>query len=1185
MNRLLEELKEMVHLVTQAVYFYRKQNYIKGNIYTVRLIKHGDIFFNYAEETGFNESIEFLLPIWKELLDASENGNETCLADIYENQLVPAFFEIQSFIIGKLGGEPTVYWESNMEILKNTDNGLYEILKEARESEKREYILSFAYTGDTVLSVETKQYGQVPLSSSINPWHEAILYADINNGQTGKCIIIGLGMGYHVNYIVSSSYFREIIILESDLEQLRICMMYTDMKTILSDNRVKIILCSKAENYAKWLVEDSKDSDMVYKIWYPSVKTIEDDAIRELLENYWVNTTSSENLENVMLGNFENNQKLYDEPIDNIKDTFKNKDIVIIAAGPSLDNSLDYLRKFLNRDNAIIVCVGKAAKKLISENIMPGYIVVIDAKKGTRWQTKGIENCGIPLIYLSTAAYSLVSEYNGKRYIAYQEGIELSKKYAEKNNLAAYQSGGSVATFAIDMAIRMKCRRVICVGLDMGYPGNNTHAGGIGGKIQNKKSLRKVESVAGEEIYTSKALDIYRRWIERRIENVTDVTFINASGGARIHGMEEKSLKDITEGYCKQIIYCYVQKQKDKLNEFVENHNNDSLIHIYFSVIEECEGKFLYALCDIANKYMKQDKMVWFVTDIKELYDIVKQLYSALFEKIIYIEQNNNKEFNNGLEIGKLVNYFLTLQKEFPHYLLMEKLYALKNSKNINDFTKFLYQLSNANIENNGKLTRLWTCLCELLVYEFRNNVFDKKCIYYILTVYSILMSISNDVTYTNLYLNEILANSDINTENLYFVWQQFKRISVRKGAVLNKKSNELCNLIYEKCYYGFKEIQNKELKKIPLENRNENVVILLTPQFLDETHAPTRSVIERAKILKKLGKTIIIINTTEQYLKEGYIPLYRAHEGTVLDKYNEIKEINICGEVIPFLQIPSDLPITYRIQVLIHVINKVKPYYILSIGTGSILADLCGNIVPCASMALAFSTFPKTKNKMKILGRKLTKEEKDIYANEDIDIIESRFTFDLKPEKSKFSRKEKRLPEDKFMLVVVGIRLEYEINDAFMSMLSDVCNKGCYIVFAGIMDNYNTLMEKYPIISSNSLFIGYCDDILALMEICDLYVNPDRLGGGFSIIEAFSKGVPGVYLKKGDVYTAGGEDFAVNNFDKMAEQILRYKEDKDYYNKMSGLAIERAKLMTSSIDAIADIDRQICQRIEEKYW
>ena len=71
-----------------------------------------------------------------------------------------------------------------------------------------------------------------------------------------------------------------------------------------------------------------------------------------------------------------------------------------------------------------------------------------------------------------------------------------------------------------------------------------------------------------------------------------------------------------------------------------------------------------------------------------------------------------------------------------------------------------------------------------------------------------------------------------------------------------------------------------------------------------------------------------------------------------------------------------------------------------------------------------------------------------------------------------------------------------------------------------------------------------------------------------------FVKGKPGVYLKSGDVYTAGGESFAVDSFKEMAGQILKYKEDKDYYNNISGLARKRAKLMTSSEEAIAGIDR-----------
>ena len=52
MKQLLEEARELLHFVTCAVYFYRKQNYIEGNAFNIRLIKQGEQFFDYAEEIG-----------------------------------------------------------------------------------------------------------------------------------------------------------------------------------------------------------------------------------------------------------------------------------------------------------------------------------------------------------------------------------------------------------------------------------------------------------------------------------------------------------------------------------------------------------------------------------------------------------------------------------------------------------------------------------------------------------------------------------------------------------------------------------------------------------------------------------------------------------------------------------------------------------------------------------------------------------------------------------------------------------------------------------------------------------------------------------------------------------------------------------------------------------------------------
>ncbi len=651
--------------------------------------------------------------------------------------------------------------------------------------------------------------------------------------------------------------------------------------------------------------------------------------------------------------------------------------------------------------------------------------------------------------------------------------------------------------------------------------------------------------------------------------------------------MEVNILSEVSGVSYNQVIYCYVEEQNASLDEFISKYDESSIIHIVTSVVESCEGQLLYCLCDILTNYIEsskeQDSGFWFVTDVKGLYDIVEKLFPSLFEEIIYVGKGNSAEFDSGLETDQLASYFINIQRSKLNASFMRKLWNLKSNGSIENFMEFLYELGDFGIEKEQILTKLWCCFCEILVYETECNNSADADFNYKLAVYSILMVLGKKASYINAYLNEVLENSKTKAGSMYFVWNQFKRMSLKKLAVFDNKSSQLCDELYNRSYNGFESELKEYFVKIPLEERDKNLVLISTIQFLDETHAPTRTVIERAKALKHLGKTVIIINTAEQYTMKNYLPMYSAGFGRVLEKYNNVNELKIGNDRFPFIQMPEHSTIQYRMGIMAKLLERYKPYYILSIGTGSMLADLCGNIVPCASMALAFSTIPKTMNKMKILGRNLYKEEKSLYIEDDI--IESRFTFELKPQKGIFSREYKGLPEDRFILVVVGIRLEFEVTDAFMDMLEEVCSQGCYVVFAGIMDNYNKLMESYPVVSANSSFIGYCNDMLALMDICDLYVNPERLGGGFSVIEAFVKGKPGVYLKSGDVYTAGGESFAVDNFKEMAEQILKYKEDKDYYNSMSGLARERAKLMTSSEEAIADIDRQICERVEKKYW
>lgn len=82
-----------------------------------------------------------------------------------------------------------------------------------------------------------------------------------------------------------------------------------------------------------------------------------------------------------------------------------------------------------------------------------------------------------------------------------------------------------------------------------------------------------------------------------------------------------------------------------------------------------------------------------------------------------------------------------------------------------------------------------------------------------------------------------------------------------------------------------------------------------------------------------------------------------------------------------------------------------------------------------------------------------------------------------------------------------------------------------------------------------------------------------------FSVIEAFSKGKPGVTIHYGDVAAAAGDDFCVTDYEEMIRVIKRYTEDKGYYEQMVKKGKIRAKEMTDSKAALEKILATVKER------
>lgn len=585
----------------------------------------------------------------------------------------------------------------------------------------------------------------------------------------------------------------------------------------------------------------------------------------------------------------------------------------------------------------------------------------------------------------------------------------------------------------------------------------------------------------------------------------------------------------------------------DLLNQTEKNTNNDDLpilLRKYYYI----NGTYYFF------EPILTDKKVVIRPSINRN---LSEISSLKFRYPGYDRMGYQYHYNNGL----IQNLFQLL---FPI-----------SAKSIEDIYTILDVIENDIPDYYPYIFKMTCCILDdAIQLDNDRNILDN------ILLLSFLMQVTGRSDYLNLMLTLAIQSNVLNCDNKYYIWNQVKRYLLSGKAAGDAATEDLMQKLYMEAFNGYREKLDENLNQIPKGKRDENLIVVFTIQFLSERHAPTRTTLERCYTLAKLlGKKILLINTKEQYTTNGIVLLHHPCSGNIIAEYSKITAYQYKDLSIPFFQPGSNMPSINEIKQIIERIKAMKPFMIFSIGNGSITADLCGRIVPEAAIGVAFSNLPTTAATFSVIGRTISESEWDKLVKKGYqkdNIIESTFTFELIPKKSKFSRKELDIPENKFILVTVGIRLDTEIDDEFIETVQKSFRWGTHIVFAGNFSRYEYFCNKYSELQINSTFIGYCEDILALMEICDLYVNPRRLGGGFSIVEAFHEGKPGVTIDTGDISVAAGQDFCVKNYDEMLMVINKYIEDKDFYEMMVEKALEREKEVTDSAKSMDAIIKQI---------
>jgi len=334
-------------------------------------------------------------------------------------------------------------------------------------------------TSDTVTHFFTNQFGDEFLYEVNGPIFNAIgaevtfekYFSNAYFSEDTLYIIVGSDSGLLINYIQNkgvpngSKYLfiepddvyekvRPRIELDDANEAIKLCKYEEWLQTAETMSLNKYIYTERAH-----LTKSLAAKDAIHASYLDLYLAI-DEQFTQYIWNI-KNTIVLKGFIDRQLDNLADNHT----PFINLRDKYNGKTCIILAGGPSLDESIRWIKE--NQDNLVLIAVSRIAKKLIKESITPDIIVTVDPNHGSFDVGKEA------LSFWKDSL--LVQAYHADNYLAAQwrgKAVYLGHRFPweTKNNITNIIAvGPTVTQSSLLCAIEMGFDKIILCGVDNCY--------------------------------------------------------------------------------------------------------------------------------------------------------------------------------------------------------------------------------------------------------------------------------------------------------------------------------------------------------------------------------------------------------------------------------------------------------------------------------------------------------------------------------------------------------------------------------------------------------------------------------------------------------------------------------------------------------------------------------------------
>ncbi len=197
-------------------------------------------------------------------------------------------------------------------------------------------------------------------------------------------------------------------------------------------------------------------------------------------------------------------------PVSVLAGDLEGKDAIIIGGGPTLDDSIDWIRA--NQSRFIVVAAARVAKRLAKESIEVDFFITVDPFPWSFDNSKSVlafSESSI-LIHSFHAQHKLVSQWNG---LSVYSGPKYGW-FGEGRVENIQTPGPTVTNSALHIACSLGVKRAFLAGIDFCFAGGLTHESGSDeAKMSDTFGYNsKAKLVDNEGNLTETADDFYSAW-------------------------------------------------------------------------------------------------------------------------------------------------------------------------------------------------------------------------------------------------------------------------------------------------------------------------------------------------------------------------------------------------------------------------------------------------------------------------------------------------------------------------------------------------------------------------------------------------------------------------------------------------------------------------------------------------